>query len=63
MSDSGSSLAPSKSVRAAEAAIAHVLIQLGLLDPAHPDALKRVGAPLLNFRDLQVGETRAAFSL
>ncbi|WP_147126451.1 asparaginase [Shimia ponticola] len=51
------------SVRAAEAAIAHVLVQLGLLDPAHPDALKRVGAPLRNFRDLPVGETRAAFSL
>ncbi|MEM1301369.1 MAG: asparaginase, partial [Pseudomonadota bacterium] len=51
------------SVRAAEAAVAHILTQLGLLDPAHPDALKRVGAPLLNFRDLTVGETRAAFSL
>jgi len=51
------------SVRAAEATIAHILIELGLLDPAHPDALKRVGAPLLNFRDLTVGETRAAFSI
>ncbi|MEL6609553.1 MAG: asparaginase [Pseudomonadota bacterium] len=50
-------------VRAANAAIASVLIQLGLLDPAHPAAREHVGAPLINFRDIPVGETRAAFRL
>lgn len=45
------------SIRASEAVIASILIKMGLLDPAHPAALKRVGGPILNWDGLEVGRT------
>lgn len=45
--------------RAAEAAITALLIREGVLDPAHPAAVKRLG-PMKNWRGLEVGETRLA---
>ncbi|MGB1234627.1 MAG: asparaginase [Planktomarina sp.] len=47
------------STRGAEAVIAQLLINMGLLDAAHPAALKRVGGPLVNFAGLEVGRTVA----
>ncbi|WP_245243164.1 asparaginase [Pararhodobacter sp. SW119] len=46
--------------RAAEAAIVALLAREGVLDPAHPAALKRLGGPMRNWRGLTVGETRLA---
>ena len=46
--------------RASEAAITALLSRLGVLDPAHPMALKRLGAPMLNRRDIPVGDLRLA---
>lgn len=46
--------------RAAEAAIVALLARAGVLDPAHPMALKRLGAPQKNWRGLAWGELRLA---
>jgi len=46
--------------RAAEAAIVAILSRLGALDPAHPAALKRLGAPQKNWRGFVTGELRLA---
>ena len=47
-------------MRAAEAAVTGLLIRAGVLDAAHPAALKRLGGPMRNWRGLEVGETRLA---
>lgn len=46
--------------RGAEAAITALLARAGVLDPAHPAALKRLGAPQRNWRGLEWGEIRLA---
>ena len=46
--------------RASEAAIAQVLIRLGVLEAGSPGARARVDHPLRNWRGLDVGELRAA---
>jgi L-asparaginase II len=46
--------------RAAELAIAALLVRLGLLDPAHPAALKYLNAPQRNWRGVETGILRAA---
>lgn len=46
--------------RAAEAAIVALLARSGVLDPAHPAAQKRLGAPLTNWRGKVWGEARLA---
>ncbi|MBN2907806.1 MAG: asparaginase [Rhodobacteraceae bacterium] len=46
--------------RAAEAAITGILSQLGVLDPNHPAARKRLGAPITNWRGIETGEIRLA---
>ena len=46
--------------RASEAAIVGLLARLGVLDPAHPAALKRLGAPQTNWRGFAWGEIRLA---
>jgi L-asparaginase II len=46
--------------RGAEAAITALLVHLGVLDPAHPAAQKRLGAAQTNWRGLVTGETRTA---
>lgn len=46
--------------RAAEAAVVAILARLGALDPAHPAALKRLGAPQTNWRGFVTGELRLA---
>ena len=46
--------------RAAEAAMAALLIRAGVLDPAHPAALRRLGGPMRNWRGLEVGAVRLA---
>lgn len=49
--------------RAKEAAIAALLVRLGVLDAAHPAAKKRVNAPVRNWRGLATGSIRAADTL
>lgn len=49
--------------RASEAAIAAILVKLGVLEAGHPAALKRLDAPLLNRRGIEVGQLRAASAL
>lgn len=49
--------------RAAECAIAALLVKLGVLDPTHPATLKRMNAPILNRRDLQTGVLKPAADL
>lgn len=49
--------------RAAECAIAALLVKLGVLDPAHPATLKRMNAPILNRRNLQTGVLKPAADL
>lgn len=44
--------------RAAEAAIAALLVRHGVLDPSHPAALKRMNAPILNRRMMNTGVIR-----
>jgi L-asparaginase II len=44
--------------RASEAAITALLARYGALDPQHPAAQKRLGAPILNRRDIPTGEVR-----
>ncbi|RAP41689.1 L-asparaginase [Rhodovulum viride] len=46
--------------RAAEAAIAGLLVHLGALDPAHPAARKRMVGPILNWRGIETGAMRLA---
>ncbi len=50
--------------RAAECAMAAILVRLGVLDATHPATLKRLNAPILNRRNLQAGWIRpgAAFA-
>ncbi len=46
--------------RGAEAAIAALLIRLGVLDAAHPAALKRLDGRLTNWRGMETGTIRRA---
>jgi L-asparaginase II len=46
--------------RGSEAAITALLARLGVLDPAHPAALKRLGGPLRNWRGIDTGQIRTA---
>ena len=49
--------------RAAEAAIAAILVRLGALDAAHPVARRLTRAPIVNWRGLTTGEVRVAETL
>lgn len=49
--------------RAAECAIAALLVKLGVLDAAHPATLKRMNAPIKNWRGIETGTLRPAASL
>ncbi len=49
--------------RAAECAIAALLIKLGVLDPNHPATLKRVNAPIRNWRGIETGILKPAAGL
>lgn len=46
--------------RASEAAIAALLVRLGLLDPGHPATLKRLDAVQVNWRGIETGILRTA---
>ena len=46
--------------RAAECAIAALLVRLGALDKDHPATLKRMNAPILNRRDIETGTLKPA---
>lgn len=46
--------------RASEAAITALLIRLGVLDPEHPSAKKRLNAPIVNRRGMNTGTIRCA---
>jgi L-asparaginase II len=46
--------------RAAEAAVAALLVRLGVLDPADPAARRYLGAPIRNWRGIDTGEMRLA---
>jgi L-asparaginase II len=46
--------------RAAEAAMAAVLVHLGVLEAGDPAVLARVGGPILNRRGVDTGTTRMA---
>ncbi len=46
--------------RAAECAIAAILVQLGALDAEHPETMKYLNAPIRNWRGIQTGTQRAA---
>lgn len=46
--------------RASECAIAAILIKLGVLDPEHPAARRRINAPIANRRDIQTGWIKPA---
>ncbi|WP_299413948.1 asparaginase [uncultured Sulfitobacter sp.] len=49
--------------RAAEAAIAALLVRLGVLDANHPATLKRINAPITNWDGLQTGILKPAAGL
>ncbi|MDK3017686.1 asparaginase [Pseudodonghicola flavimaris] len=49
--------------RASEAAITAILVGLGVLEADHPAAIKRMAPPLLNRRNIAVGQIRAAAGL
>jgi len=49
--------------RAAEAAIAALLVRLGVLDANHPATLKRINAPIHNWDGLQTGILKPAAGL
>ncbi|MEL7133053.1 MAG: asparaginase [Pseudomonadota bacterium] len=51
------------STRAAECAIAQILVRLGALDPNHPEALAYTAAPIKNWDGLVTGHMRAAPAL
>ncbi len=46
--------------RASEAAIARLLVRLGVLDPAHPAAVRRLNPVQRNWRGIETGEIRLA---
>ena len=46
--------------RASEAAVAALLVRLGVLDPAHPAAVKRLNPVQKNWRGFETGEIRTA---
>ncbi|MWD29616.1 asparaginase [Aquicoccus sp. SCR17] len=46
--------------RASELAVSAILVELGLLDPAHPAVTERLEAPILNRRDIETGHIRRA---
>lgn len=46
--------------RAAECAIAALLVRLGVLDANHPATLKRMNAPIKNWRGIRTGTMKAA---
>ena len=46
--------------RAAEAAVAALLVRLGVLDAGDPAALRYLGAPIRNWRGIETGEMRLA---
>ncbi|CUH64702.1 L-asparaginase II [Thalassovita gelatinovora] len=46
--------------RGAECAITAILVKLGLLDPKHPATLKRMNAPIRNWRGIETGSIRPA---
>ncbi|MDX1780470.1 MAG: asparaginase, partial [Thalassovita sp.] len=48
------------STRGAECAIAAIRVKLGLLDPEHPAVLKRMNAPICNWRGIATGVVRPA---
>ncbi len=49
--------------RASESAMAAILVRLGVLDPAHPLAIKRLRPRMLNRRKIDVGYTEPAAGL
>ena len=49
--------------RAAECAIAALLVRLGVLDGNHPATLKRMNAPIRNWRGIETGTLRPAAGL
>lgn len=49
--------------RAAECAIAAILVKLGVLDANHPATLKRINAPIWNWRGIETGVLRPAAGL
>ncbi|MGX0976976.1 L-asparaginase II [Roseovarius sp. MBR-51] len=49
--------------RGAECAIASILVRLGVLDPAHPTALKYRNAPIVNWRGVETGMIRPAAAI
>ncbi|APX13054.1 asparaginase [Tateyamaria omphalii] len=49
--------------RAAECAIAQILVRLGALDPNHPEALAYTASPIKNWDGLETGHMRAAPAL
>lgn len=49
--------------RASECAIAQILVNLGALDPNHPEALAFTNGPILNRRSIETGHLRAAPAL
>ncbi|SEO06296.1 L-asparaginase II [Salinihabitans flavidus] len=49
--------------RGAECAIASILVKLGVLDPAHPDAQRYINGPILNRRGLETGRIKPAATL
>ena len=51
------------STRAAECAIAAILVKLGVLEPNHPATLKRMNAPIINCNALTTGYIRPASQL
>ena len=51
------------STRAAEAAIAALLVRLGVLDPLHPATSRRINAPITNRRGIQTGVIKPAAGL
>ena len=46
--------------RASEAAMAGILVRLGVLDPAHPDAVKRMAPRQTNWRGIDTGVFRVS---
>lgn len=49
--------------RGSEAAIAHILGQLGVLDPRHPEALAHTHGPISNWNGIETGHYRIADAL
>ncbi|MBM1632830.1 asparaginase [Sulfitobacter mediterraneus] len=49
--------------RAAECAIAALLVRLGVLDASHPATLKRLNAPIKNWRGIETGVLKPAAGL